>query len=93
MLTVMKRVNALEIRQSLGKVLTMLLRDGEPIIVEKARKPVAVLITLRDFQERFVEKDAAEAREAVFRRMDEIAMNSVDKTPIVEILREIRDSG
>lgn len=86
----MKRVNALQLRQSLGKVVEELQRDGEPILLERARKPVAVLISLRDFRERFVEKAAAEAREELFRRMDELARPSSDPTPAVEILRELR---
>lgn len=90
---VMKRVNALELRQSLGKVVAALQRNGEPIILEKRRRPVAVLISLRDFQERFVEKAAAEARARVLEEMDRLAIPSVDPTPGVEILRELRAGG
>jgi prevent-host-death family protein len=93
MLDVMKRVNALELRQSLGKVVAALQRNGEPIILEKRRRPVAVLISLRDFQERFVEKAAAEARARVLEEMDRVAIPSVDPTPGVEILRELRAGG
>ena len=52
----MKRVNALEVRQALGRVLDQLDRDGEPILVEKGREARAVLIPLKLFQERFVDK-------------------------------------
>ncbi len=57
----MKRVNALTIRQSLGQVLDDLDDDG-PILVEKGRRPRAVLISLKDFEERFVDRQALEAR-------------------------------
>lgn len=90
---VMKRVNALELRQSLGKVVAALQRNGDPILVEKGRKPVAVLISLRDFQERFVEKAAAEARSEVLEAMDRLARPSTDPTSTVDTLRELRDSG
>lgn len=93
MLDGMKRVNALEPRQSLGKVVAGLQGGGEPILVEKGRKPVAVLISLRDFQERFVEKAAAEARIRVLEGMDRLAMLSVDGTPPVDALRELRGSA
>lgn len=89
----MKRVNALELRQSLGKVVAALQRTGEPILVEKGRKPVAVLISLEDFHERFVEKAAAEARERVLADIDALARESVDPTPAVEILRELRGAS
>jgi prevent-host-death family protein len=86
----MKRVNALELRQSLGKVVASLQRNGEPVILEKRRRPVAVLISLRDFQERFVEKAAAEARGQILEEMDRLAIPSADPTPGVELLRELR---
>ena len=86
----MKRVNALELRQSLGKVVAALERTGEPVILEKGRRPVAALISLRDFQERFVEKAAAEERARLLAEMDRLARPSKDRTPSVEILRELR---
>ena len=46
----MKSVNALELRQSLGKVLRALEKDGAPILVERAREPSAVLISLKDYR-------------------------------------------
>ena len=88
----MKRVNALELRQSLGKVLEMLAADGEPIMIEKGRKPAAVLISLDDFRQRFHEKDAADQRDQLIARMREIARTAPKGDPRsgLEILREAR---
>ena len=88
----MKRVNALELRQSLGKVLAALAEDGEPIMIEKGRRPAAVLISLKDFRERFHEKDAAEERDRIMAHMEELVRSApnVDPRPGLEILRELR---
>ena len=82
----------MELRQSFGKVLGRLQRTGEPILVEKRGKPVAALISLKDFRERFSEKNAAVERERLFARMDEIVASapSIDPTPGLQILRELR---
>ena len=40
----MKSVNAVQLRQSLGKVVARLQKDGEPILLQKGHRPVAVLI-------------------------------------------------
>ncbi len=61
----MKKVNALKLRQSLGAVLRMLDKTGEPILVEKDRKPRAVLISLDDFNTRFVDRTADAKRRAL----------------------------
>lgn len=66
----MQKVNALQLRQSLGKVLKRLEKTGEPILVEKNREPKAVMITLKDYQERFIRRPSAEERKKIFDRMD-----------------------
>jgi prevent-host-death family protein len=90
----MKKVNALTMRQSLGRVLRELERTGEPILVEKGRRPAAVLITLRDYSERFVDRAAAEERRRVVNEIlasrQRPARADADGRPAAEILREIR---
>jgi PHD/YefM family antitoxin component YafN of YafNO toxin-antitoxin module len=86
----MKTMNALQLRQSLGKALTELQKVGEPILIEKGRKPAAFLISLRDFHERFAEKEAASAREELLKEMRMLARPSADKTLASVILHELR---
>ena len=82
--------NALELRQSLGRVIARLRRTKEPILLKKGKEPVAVIICLEDYQERFAEKDAAERRLSLLAQMDAMARPSVDGSAGVEILRELR---
>jgi PHD/YefM family antitoxin component YafN of YafNO toxin-antitoxin module len=90
----MKKVNALSVRQCLGKVLRELDRTGEPILVEKGRRPAGVLITVRDFNERFVERAAAEERRRVVKEIlafrERVPRASADRRSSVAILRQIR---
>jgi prevent-host-death family protein len=86
----MKHVNALELRQSLGRVVAALQKTGEPILLEKGRKPAAVLISLKDYNERFVEKAAAEERSRIIAEIDALKRPSADKTSVVSALREAR---
>lgn len=86
----MKRINALQLRQSLSRVMAALEKGGGPILVERGRRPVGVLISLRDFEERFVEKSASEARRKLLEEMDALARRSADEASGVEILRGLR---
>ena len=52
----MRTVNALEVRNRLGALLDDLERTGEPVIVSKGRRPRAVLISVEDFQRRFLDR-------------------------------------
>lgn len=88
----MRSINAVELRQSVGKVVEEIERTGKPIILEKHNQPVAVIISLKDFEERFVEKSALEGRLNLVKKIDDLARPAKDKTPAEKILRELRDS-
>lgn len=87
----MRKINALMVRQSLGRVLDQLEKTGEPIIVEKDRKPRAVLITLEDFERRFVDVAARDRRREIARQIKE-SQRSVPraKTGAADAVRALR---
>ncbi|MBF0105199.1 MAG: type II toxin-antitoxin system Phd/YefM family antitoxin [Deltaproteobacteria bacterium] len=58
----MLKTNALKLRQSLGHILSQLKRTGQPVLIEKNREPAAVIISLDDYQKRFVDKSADDKR-------------------------------
>ncbi len=82
------KVNALQVRQSFGKILKKLLASDEPIIIEKGRAPVAVLISLKTFHERFIDLREQKKKEAVLAAFDSAASTST--TDSLKALREMR---
>ena len=86
----MKTVNALELRQSLGKVLDQLERDGAPIVVCRRRTPAAALVSLKDYRERFVDQEADEHRRAVVARLKQLQFESPPSGTTLDILRDLR---
>ncbi|MBI3073446.1 MAG: type II toxin-antitoxin system Phd/YefM family antitoxin [Deltaproteobacteria bacterium] len=87
----MKSVNALEVRQALGKILDRLDRDGEPIIVKKGREERAVLVPLKLFLERFVDKTVHEERLRLARQFLVQQRAKTRKGPPAEVLvRQLR---
>ena len=81
-----KRVNALKVRRGFGAILDQLERSGEPILVEKGREPRAVLVPLRLFRERFVDKTIHEERLLLERWFAERQRNRSRKGPPAETL-------
>ena len=82
------KVNALQLRQSLGKILDRLKQEDEPILIEKGREPVAVLISLRMFRERFVDYREEQKRRQLLDKFRQSA--SVPAVDSLEALRELR---
>lgn len=88
MLKIMEKVNALQIRQSFGKILKNLQKKGEPVLIEKGRNPVAVLISLKTFKERFIDYREKEKREALLQLAQESATPASDRS--IDVLRGLR---
>jgi prevent-host-death family protein len=86
----MRSVNALEIRNHLGAVLDDLERTGEPVIVSKGRKPRAVLISVEDFQKRFVDRQTEERRKALMDRVLAARAERVGEADSLSVLRALR---
>jgi PHD/YefM family antitoxin component YafN of YafNO toxin-antitoxin module len=58
----MKEISAVELRQGLSKVARGLERTGEPILLKLGRHAVGVIVSVKDYQERFALKQAGESR-------------------------------
>ncbi|MBI4366490.1 MAG: type II toxin-antitoxin system Phd/YefM family antitoxin [Deltaproteobacteria bacterium] len=86
----MQKANALKLRQSLGKLLSRLRETGEPILIEKGREPAAVLISLADYQKRFVDHVADQAREALIKRIKSADIRLPAGTTTLTLIRELR---
>lgn len=89
----MKAVNALELRQSLGRVLRQLERGGAPILVQRGRQPAAVLISLQDYQERFADREADERRRTVVEQIKAAGFSRPRGRTTLDLLRELRAAG
>jgi len=86
----MKKTNALELRQSFGAVLKKLEKTGEPILIEKNRQPAAVLISLDDYQKRFVDYEADAQRELMLERIKNAQIKLPAGKTSLDIIRELR---
>lgn len=84
----MEKVNALKLRQSFGKVLKNLQKNDAPLLIEKFREPVAVLISLKTFQERFVDLREKDRRDQLVAAARDNA--ATIKTGSLAVLRELR---
>ena len=80
------KVTALELRNRLGSILDRLDKEQEPVIVEKDRKPRAVLLPLSLYRERFLDFQEKALRDELVREIRESAPPSVRDT-VAEIRR------
>lgn len=86
----MQTTNALAMRQNLGAILHTLQKTGEPILVERGRLPVAVLISLADYKKRFVDIEADEARRQIIHEIKASQIKLPSGTTSLSLIRELR---
>lgn len=86
----MEKVNALQLRQSLGRVLRRLGKTGRPILLEKDRKPAAVIISLEDYRKRFVDVEADRLRIEMVDRIKRAQLQAPKGVSSLDLLREMR---
>lgn len=86
----MQKVNALQLRQSLGKVIKIIMKRGEPILLEKDRKPVAVIISLEDYQKRFVDYAADQKREELVEKIKNTKISLPHGVTSLDLIRKLR---
>jgi PHD/YefM family antitoxin component YafN of YafNO toxin-antitoxin module len=86
----MKTVNALALRNNLGKVLDGLSESGEPVLVSKGKTIRAVLITPEDFKRRFVDIQSEEERKKLLATIEGLRSPNVSGRNSLAVLRELR---
>ena len=86
----MQKTNALKLRQNLGAIIDQLRQGGEPILVEKGRQPVAVLISLEDYEKRFVDVAADLKRRELVEKIRKADIKLPPGKSSLDIVREIR---
>jgi len=53
----MKTVTALDLRKRLGSLLNNVSKKGEQVIISRANKPLAVMISVEEYEEKVLKKD------------------------------------
>lgn len=86
----MQKANALQLRQNMGKIVRRLQETGEPILLEKDRKPVAVLISLEEYKRRFVDVDADILRREIVEEIKKTNLKLPKNSSSLDLLRTLR---
>ncbi|MCX5895567.1 MAG: type II toxin-antitoxin system Phd/YefM family antitoxin [Proteobacteria bacterium] len=86
----MKTINALTLRNNLGKILETLTKSGEPILLSKKNSIKAVLITPEDFKKRFLDVQAEEDKRAFLENIKKLKATKTEKKDSLQVIRELR---
>ncbi len=86
----MRSINALSLRNNLGRVLQELEETLEPILVSKGGKLRAALIPIEDYQKRFVDHLAEQEKRAWLEKQGSLRAPRMGSTSSLDALRALR---
>lgn len=86
----MQKANALQLRQNLGAIVDKLRKSGEPILLERDREPVGVIISIEDYKKRFVDVDADIARKKIIAEIKAAQIKLPKGKASLDLIRELR---
>ncbi len=86
----MEKVNALQIRNNLGQILDRLNEKGEPILISKAHKIRAVLVTPEQFEKRFLDWQSQDEKKRLLNAVKMLRKKRLGNLTSLSVLRELR---
>jgi len=91
----MKIVTALDLRKKLGSVLNDVSKKGKPVIISRANKPLAVMISIEEYENKVLKKDRQLKLKDIAFKMDTWGKKyrkEVSNIDVVKAIREMRES-
>jgi prevent-host-death family protein len=90
----MKTVTALDLRKKLGSFLNEVSKKGEQVMISRANKPLAVLISLAEYEEKVLNKNRERRLEeisAAMNRWKKRHLKATASIDIAKVMREVRE--
>ena len=90
----MKTVTALDLRKKLGSVLDDVSKKGEQVMISRANKPLAVMISLDEYEDKVLKKNRERKLGEISAEMDKWKKRHLKETAnidIVKVIREVRE--
>ena len=88
----MKTVTALDLRKKLGSVLNSVAEGHEPVTITRANKPLAVIISADDYQDKVLKGDRGRKLKELSAKMDAWKKEHRKETAQTDVVKAIREA-
>ena len=91
----MQILTTMDLRKNLGHILDMVAEKNEPVTISRANKPLAVILSITEYEEKVQKKNRSQRLEALSGHMDawrERNRKATARVDAVQAVRESRDS-
>ena len=88
----MKTVTALDLRKKLGSVLNSVAEKHEPVTITRANKPLAVIMSADDYQDKVVKGDRGRKLKELSARMETWKTEHRKETAHLDVVKAVREA-
>jgi prevent-host-death family protein len=89
----MQTLTTMDLRKNLGHILDMVAETNEPITISRANKPLAVILSVAEFEEKVQRKNRGQRLETLSGAMDAWRERNRTVTAHVDAVQAVRDSN
>jgi len=87
----MKTITALDLRKKLGSVLNDVSKKGKKVIISRANKPLAVMISIEEYENKVLKKDRQLRLKDIGYKMDTWRKKYRKEITNIDVVKEIRE--
>ncbi len=88
----MKTVTALDLRKKLGSVLNAVAEKHEPVTITRANKPLAVIMSADEYQDKVVKGDRGRKLKELAARIDAWKTEHKKETAHIDVVKALRET-
>jgi len=88
----MKTVTALDLRRKLGSVLNTGAEKHEPVTITRANKPLAVIMSADEYEDKVVKGDRGRKLKELSTRMDALKAEHRKETAHIDAVKALRET-
>ena len=91
----MQTLTTMDLRKNMGEILDKVAESNEPVMISRANKPLAVILSIAEYEEKVQKKNRVQRLETISGAMDawrERNRKTTGKVDAVQAVREGRDA-
>ncbi|HIJ95637.1 MAG TPA: type II toxin-antitoxin system Phd/YefM family antitoxin [Desulfuromonadales bacterium] len=88
----MQTLTTMDLRKNLGHILDMVAEKNESVTISRANKPLAVILSITEYEEKVQKKNRAQRLEALSGSMDAWRERNRTATTGVDAVQAVRES-
>ena len=88
----MQTLTTMDLRKNLGHILDMVAETNESVTISRANKPLAVILSIAEYEEKVQKKNRGQRLESLTTAMDAWRERNRTATASVDVVQAVRES-